>query len=617
MRVHQVLQEVANRILSRSERQREAYLEKINKNVRVQSMSCSNRAHSLASFSTDEKTRILAKERKANIGIISAYNDLLSAHAPYVHYPDMIKKKLNALDCSVQFAAGVPAMCDGITQGLPGMELSLFSREVIAQSVGVGLSHAIFDGVIGLGICDKIVPGLLMGGLCFGQLPFLFLPSGPMPSSAEFSNTQKAQARKAFAEKKIKEAELLKIEMSCYGTQGTCTFYGTANTNQVMMEFLGLHLPWASFVAPDTPLRQAFNEEALTRFAGLLSEPRFALGRMINEKSLVNALVGLAATGGSTNHTIHLVAIAKMAGFTLTWDDFHDVFRVVPLLAKIYPNGEHDVNDFHAAGGCPLVIRELFKQNLLFNDVFTMLGEGFERYAVNPMLTDQQLVWQEQPALAVDAEPPCHDTKNTESCVRSIDQPFLAEGGLKLVTGNLGRGIAKISAVAEKYWYIRARAKVFHSQESLHLAYQQGALKEDFVAVLVFQGPKVAGMPELHQLMPVLASLQDQGYAVALVTDGRLSGASAKVPSVLHLYPEAIEGGLLSKVRTGDWIVLDLIKGSLTLQVSAEELKRRISITPNMQDHQSGFGRELFSVMRHSVSSPELGATIFNKPLVN
>ena len=617
MRVHQVLQEVSHRILSRSERLREYYLEKINRGVRVQIMSCSNRAHSLASFSADEKTKILAKERKSNIGIISAYNDLLSAHAPYVHYPEMIKKKLNAFDISVQFASGVPAMCDGITQGLPGMELSLFSREVIAQSVGVGLSHGIFDGVVCLGICDKIVPGLLMGGLCFGQVPFLFLPSGPMPSSTEFSNTQKAQARKAFAEKKIKEADLLKIEMSCYGEQGTCTFYGTANTNQVMMEFLGLHLPGSSFVEPDTALRQALNDDALTRFARLLSEPRFALGRMINEKSLVNALVGLAATGGSTNHTIHLIAIAKMAGFTLTWDDFHDVFRVVPLLAKVYPNGEHDVNDFHSAGGCPLIIRELLKQQLLFNDVFTMLGEGLERYIVNPVLLDQQLIWQEKIMPSIDTQTQSADTKNAERCVRPIEQPFLTEGGLKLVTGNLGRGIAKISAIAEKYWYIRAKAKVLHSQEALHLAYRQGALKEDFVAVLVFQGPKVAGMPELHQLMPVLTSLQDQGYAVALVTDGRLSGASAKVPSVLHLYPEAIEGGLLSKVRTGDWIVLDLIKGSLTLQVSAEELKRRISITPNMQNHQDGFGRELFSVMRQSVSSPELGATIFTSPLVD
>ena len=595
---------VANNILGRSLSTRAAYLEKLNRSKKVafKNMSCSNKAHALASFDQEEKTHILGSLSPKNIGIITAYNDLLSAHAPYEHYPLMIKKKLSEFNLTTQVAAGVPAMCDGITQGLPGMELSLFSREAIAQSLGVGLTHAIFDGVVCLGICDKIVPGLLIGGLSFGHLPFLFLPSGPMPSSKDYSNKQKAEARKAFAENKISEEALLKIEMSCYGEKGTCTFYGTANTNQMMMEFLGLHLPGASFISPFSPLRDQLNQFALTRFAHLLGEEKFTLSSMINEKSLVNALAGLAATGGSTNHTLHIVAIAKMAGFTLTWDDFSDVSKVVPLLAQIYPNGSSDVNDFSEAGGCPFVIEQLLQAGLLFNDVFTLMGEGLDHYACFPFIEDGMLQWQKNKAPSLRAT----------DCLRPFNQPFLKDAGVKLVTGNLGRGIAKVSAIDEKYWFVEAKAKVFYTQEDLHIAYKQGQLNEDFIAVLVFQGPKACGMPELHQLMPILASLQDHGFRVALVTDGRLSGASAKVPAVIHLYPEAFEGSVLAKIRNGDLITVDLRAGFVQLLVSDEELDKRIPVAPDLSHHETGFGRELFSIMRRCVSHAELGATIFD-----
>jgi phosphogluconate dehydratase len=599
--MNSTIQRVTERIQGRSKASRSGYLARIRKAAdggpSRGSMSCSNLAHAMAAGSTIEK-KALSGNTVPNIGIVSAYNEMLSAHQPFATYPAVIKDAAAKQGAIAQFAGGVPAMCDGVTQGQDGMDLSLFSRDVIALSTAVALSHDMFDAAILLGICDKIVPGLLIGALSFGHLPVTFAPAGPMVSG--LSNKEKAQIREEYAAGRIGRDELLAAESAAYHAPGTCTFYGTANSNQMLMEFMGLQLPGGSFVNPGTELREALTREAVNNILlrTALGDDHVAIGEIVDEKAIVNAIVGLLATGGSTNHTIHLVAIAKAAGIAIDWEDFSELSRAVPLLARVYPNGMADVNHFHAAGGLGFVIRELLGGGLLHEDVQTILGPGLSNFCQEPFLDNGRLEWRAAPAQSLDLE-----------IVRPVNAPFDAEGGLRLVSGNVGRAIVKVSAVVPEHRSIQAPARVFTSQAAFTQAFNDGELETDFVAVLPGQGPRANGMPELHKLTPYLGVLQNRGFKVALLTDGRMSGASGKVLSAIQVTPESSAGGLIGKIRDGDVVTIDSSSG--TLAVDAAEIESRRGLEADAVNRQVGMGRELFAVFRERSDGAEQGAGIF------
>ncbi|TAM54589.1 MAG: phosphogluconate dehydratase [Paraburkholderia sp.] len=606
---HSTLIEVTRRIVERSRPTRSAYLARIDaaqgRFPARGALSCANLAHGFAGLEGNDKLVIKAV-RQPNIGIVSAYNEMLSAHAPYKDYPDIIKRAARENGGVAQFAGGVPAMCDGITQGNAGMELSLFSREVIAMSTAVALTHNMFDAALCLGICDKIVPGLLIGALQFGHLPTIFVPAGPMTSG--LSNDEKAKIRQQFATGQVGREALLEAEAAAYHGHGTCTFYGTANSNQMLMEVMGLHLPGSAFVHPHTPLRDALTAAAARRVLDLTAErgQYTPIGHVIDENAIVNGIVALLATGGSTNHTLHLVAIARAAGILIDWNDFDALSQVVPLLAKVYPNGKADVNHYHAAGGMAFLIRNLLEGGLLHEDVTTVMGKGLRPYTEEPRLVDGQLAWVAGPEQTGDAK-----------VLRPIGEPFQPDGGLRLMQGKLGRGVIKISAVAPEHRTVRAPALVFDSQEGVQEAFDKGELKRDFVAVVRFQGARANGMPELHRLTPLLGVLQDQGFHVALVTDGRMSGASGKVPAVIHVSPEALLAGPLGKVRDGDTIVIDAERGMLDVELDTAQWDAREVEQPKHQaQNEVGFGRELFGVFRAAAAPAEMGASVFG-PLVH
>lgn len=598
--MNSAIQEVTQRIIERSQNTRKSYLEKINA-ARIQgphrgTLSCGNLAHGFAACNKEDKAS-LTSMIKANIAIVSSYNDMLSAHQPYETYPQRIKEAVAAVGSIAQFAGGVPAMCDGVTQGNAGMDLSLMSRDIIAQSTAVALSHNMFDGTLALGICDKIVPGLLIGCLAFGHLPTVFVPAGPMPSG--LPNKEKARVRQLFAQGKVGRDELLKAESESYHSAGTCTFYGTANSNQLVVEMMGLHLPGASFVNPGTELRDALTDAAARQVTRLtdLGDNYVPIGEMVDAKSIVNGLVGLLATGGSTNHTMHLVAVARAAGFIINWDDFSDISKAVPLLTRIYPNGSADINHFTAAGGMSLLFKELLDAGLLHNDVKTICGEGLDKYTKEPKLLDGELSWVDGATVSADPE-----------VVATVANPFKPDGGLTVLEGNLGRGVIKTSAMRPGTDVIKAPAVVFEDQFELDAAFKAGDLDKDCVVVVRFQGPKAIGMPELHRLTPPLGVLQDKGFKVALVTDGRMSGASGKVPAAIHMTPEAYDGGLLCKVQNDDIIELNIKSGQLILHVSDEELAQRENKLADIAHHQVGMGRELFSGVRKTLTGAEQGA---------
>ncbi|MDL3985070.1 phosphogluconate dehydratase [Shewanella xiamenensis] len=598
--MHSVVQSVTDRIIARSKASREAYLAALkdarNHGVHRSSLSCGNLAHGFAACNPDDKNA-LRQLTKANIGIVTAFNDMLSAHQPYETYPDLLKKACQEVGSVAQVAGGVPAMCDGVTQGQPGMELSLLSREVIAMATAVGLSHNMFDGALLLGICDKIVPGLLIGALSFGHLPMLFVPAGPMKSG--IPNKEKARIRQQFAQGKVDRAQLLEAEAQSYHSAGTCTFYGTANSNQLMLEVMGLQLPGSSFVNPDDPLREALNKMAAKQVCRLteLGTQYTPIGEVVNEKSIVNGIVALLATGGSTNLTMHIVAAARAAGIIVNWDDFSELSDAVPLLARVYPNGHADINHFHAAGGMAFLIKELLDAGLLHEDVNTVAGFGLRRYTQEPKLLDGELRWVDGPTVSLDTE-----------VLTSVATPFQNNGGLKLLKGNLGRAVIKVSAVQPQHRVVEAPAVVIDDQNKLDALFKSGALDRDCVVVVKGQGPKANGMPELHKLTPLLGSLQDKGFKVALMTDGRMSGASGKVPAAIHLTPEAIDGGLIAKVQDGDLIRVDALTGELSLLVSDTVLAARTAAEIDLRHSRYGMGRELFGALRSNLSSPETGA---------
>ncbi|AXA94422.1 phosphogluconate dehydratase [Massilia sp. YMA4] len=608
MALHPVLEKVTARIVARSRPSRGAYLAHLEaarvKGPQRGTLSCTNLAHGFAAFPANDKL-LLKEVKKPSVAIVSAYNDMLSAHQPFEYFPKVIKEAVREVGAVAQFAGGVPAMCDGVTQGQPGMELSLFSRDTIAMSTAVALSHNMFDSVLYLGVCDKIVPGLLIGALHFGHLPAVFVPAGPMTSG--LSNKEKAAIRQRYAQGKATREELLEGEAQSYHGAGTCTFYGTANSNQMLMEVMGLHLPGAAFITPGTALRDELTAAAARR-AALITEQGneyIPVGHVVDEKSIVNAIVALLATGGSTNHTLHLPAIAKAAGIVIDWDDFNDLSAVVPLLARIYPNGDADVNHFHAAGGTGFVIRELLDAGLLHDDVTTVLGKGLRNHCKEPFLGegDKGVVFKDSPPVSGDT-----------NVVRTAAEPFSKDGGMVLVDGNLGRAIMKVSAVKPEHRAVEAPALVFNSQEDFMAAYKAGQLDRDFVAVIRFQGPRANGMPELHALTPALANLQDAGRKVALVTDGRMSGASGKVPAAIHVSPEILAGGPLGLVRDGDIIHLDAATGVLEAKVESKVWHARAQAQADLTPSHVGMGRELFGMFRHSVSAAEQGATTFGLP---
>ncbi|MDC4977922.1 phosphogluconate dehydratase [Acinetobacter baumannii] len=599
-----VLAKVTERVIARSQKTRSAYLQRIEhaqgKFPARGALSCANLAHGFAGMEDNEKL-IIKVGREPNIGIVSSYNEMLSAHAPYKTFPDIIKIAARENGGVAQFAGGVPAMCDGITQGNAGMELSLFSRETIAMGTAIALSHNMFDAALCLGVCDKIVPGLLIGALQFGYLPTIFVPAGPMSSG--LSNDDKAKIRQQFATGQVGRDALLEAESAAYHGQGTCTFYGTANSNQMLMEVMGLHLPSAAFVHPHTPLRDALTAEAAKRVLDLTAERGnyTPIGHVIDEKAIINGIVALLATGGSTNHTLHLIAIARAAGILIDWDDFDELSAVVPLLAKIYPNGKADVNHFQAAGGVAFLIRNLLEAGLLHNDVTTIAGKGLQHYTKEPKLIDGKLTWVDGVVQSLD-----------DKVLRSIDAPFQPDGGLRLMQGRLGRGVIKISAVAPEHRKVKAPAIVFDSQEAVQAAFDRGELHRDFIAVVRFQGARANGMPELHRLTPVLGVLQDQGFHVALVTDGRMSGASGKVPAVIHLSPEALLNGPIGKVQTGDILIIDAEAGVLDIELDEQTWQSRPVAQPEHQaENEVGFGRELFGVFRAAAAPAEHGASVF------
>ncbi|MEC5387068.1 phosphogluconate dehydratase [Uliginosibacterium sp. H3] len=597
--------ETTARIRNRSAERRARYLARLDAAIpgspyRGQ-LGCTNLAHGFAASPIEDKFRIKDLSLKApNIGIVTAYNDMLSAHQPFGVYPDIIKQAAREVGATAQVAGGVPAMCDGITQGQDGMELSLFSRDVIAMSTAIGMSHNMFDAGLCLGVCDKIVPGLLIGALRFGHLPFIFVPGGPMPTGV--SNDQKAKVRQQYAAGEVGQDALLESESQSYHAPGTCTFYGTANSNQMLMEIMGLHMPSAAFVPPGTELRTALTRAAAQRIVQITNgRPDFApIGRVIDENAIVNGIIGLLATGGSTNHTLHLVAMARAAGIIIDWSDFESLSHVIPLLAKVYPNGKADVNQFHEAGGMAFLIRELLDAGLLHDDVLTVTGKGLRQYATAPVLESGKLVWQ---APAKESGDP--------GVLSTAAAPFSADGGLRLLQGNLGRSVIKVSAVKLEHRKVRAPAKVFESQDAFLKAAKAGELKDqDFVAVLRFQGPKAIGMPELHQLTPTLANCQDKGFKVALVTDGRMSGASGKVPAAIHVSPEAAAGGALARVQDGDIIELDSDAGILRIEVDEQVFAQRTPATFDIEKPQYGMGRDMFGNLRAAVSVAEEGACI-------
>ncbi|WP_322010221.1 phosphogluconate dehydratase [Paraburkholderia sp. J12] len=608
MSPHSQLTKVTRRVIERSKPTREAYLARVaaaqDRFPARGALSCANLAHGFAAVEGRDKIAIKSI-REPNIGIVSSYNEMLSAHAPYKNYPDLIKEAARENGGVAQFAGGVPAMCDGVTQGNAGMELSLFSREVIAMSTAVALTHNMFDAALCLGICDKIVPGLLIGALQFGHLPTIFVPAGPMTSG--ISNDAKAKVRQQFATGQCGRDALLESEAAAYHGQGTCTFYGTANSNQMLMEVMGLHLPGAAFIHPHTPLRDQLTAAAARRVLDLTVERGHytPIGHVVDEKAIINGIVALLATGGSTNHTMHLVAMARAAGVIIDWDDFDTLSQAVPLLARVYPNGKADVNHFHAAGGVAFLVRELLDGGLLHEDVKTVAGEGLRHYTKEPKLLDGKLEW-------VDAVKESADT----GVLRGLAEPFQPDGGLRLMQGRLGRGVIKVSAVAPERRKVRAPAIVFDSQEAVQEAFDDGKLERDFVAVVRFQGARANGMPELHRLTPLLGVLQDKGFHVALVTDGRMSGASGKVPAVIHISPETLLHGPIGKVRDGDMIVIDAVEGVLDVEVDAAEWEARPLAQPAHQEsNEVGFGRELFGVFRAAAAPAELGAGVFG-PLV-
>lgn len=599
--VHSTVAAVTERIRVRSAAARQAYLQRLDAAAQrkpgADRMGCANVAHAFAGMPANDKFKVVA-ERAPHIGIVTAYNDMLSAHAPLQHYPDLIKDEARKLGATAQVAGGVPAMCDGVTQGTPGMELSLFSRDVIAMATAVSLSHDVFDAALMLGVCDKIVPGLLIGALHFGHLPTVFVPAGPMTSG--LSNSAKAKVREQAAQGLVGRAELLEAESKAYHGQGTCTFYGTANSNQMLLEAMGLHVPGTAFVNPGEALRAELTREAARTVLGITKARRFApIGRIVDERAIVNAMVALLATGGSTNHLIHWVAVARAAGITIDWDDFSALSDVVPLLARVYPNGSADVNQFQAAGGPGFVIRELLDAGLMHEDVLTTRPGGLREYTRIPHGPEGALAWADTGA------------SKDDSVLRPAAQPFDASGGLKLLQGNLGRSVIKVSAVPEDRHIIEAPARIFDSQEALHHAFQAGELDRDVVCVVRWQGPKANGMPELHKLTPPLAVLQGRGYKVALVTDGRMSGASGKVPAAIHVSPEASAGGPLARLMDGDVIRLDATAGTLEALVPAPEWAARTAAAMPAALKESnglGIGRELFAGMRHNALAAEEGA---------
>ncbi len=591
---------VTQRIRERSAERRALYERRMadqhKRGVHRAELSCGNLAHGFAACSAQEKDS-LKLMNSANLGIISSYNDMLSAHQPFETFPETIKAAARAMGSTAQFAGGVPAMCDGVTQGQPGMELSLFSRDVIAMATAVGLSHNMFDAALYLGVCDKIVPGLFIGAARFGHLPAMFVPAGPMPSG--LPNKEKARIRQLYAEGKVGREELLQAESDSYHSPGTCTFYGTANSNQLMMEVMGLHLPGTSFVNPGTEMREALTRHA-TEQAIRNTEPGGEYRpfyKQIDERAIVNAVVGLLASGGSTNHTMHLIAMAAAAGITLNWDDFTDLSAVTPSLMKVYPNGQADINHFQAAGGMSYLFRELLGAGLLHGDIPTVFGTDLTAYTQEPFLEDGKVVWRKGPENSLD-----------EEVLRPVATPFAATGGLTVMKGNLGRGVIKVSAVAEEHRVVEAPVKIFEDQNEMKAAFESGDLDRDVIVVVRFQGPKANGMPELHKLTPFLGVLQDRGFKVALVTDGRMSGASGKVPASIHMSPEALDGGPLAKLRDGDVVRLDANAGTLEAKVDAATWAERELVVANLDHYHVGLGRELFSGFRHLAMRGEEGA---------
>ncbi|KIC16558.1 MULTISPECIES: phosphogluconate dehydratase [unclassified Leisingera] len=600
MTLHSTLAAVTERIILRSEASRAAYLDRMRaaqgKGPARAHLSCSGQAHAYAATGADQQA--LAEASTGHLGIVTAYNDMLSAHQPFETYPALIRDAVRKAGGTAQVAGGVPAMCDGVTQGEAGMELSLFSRDTIAMAAGVALSHNVFDAAVFLGVCDKIVPGLVIGAQAFGHIPAVFLPAGPMTSG--LANDEKAHIRQKFAAGEVTREELLKAEMAAYHGPGTCTFYGTANTNQMLMEFMGLHLPGSSFVNPGTPLREALTVEGAKRALSLsaLGNNYTPVCEVLDEKAYANGIVGLMATGGSTNLLIHLIAMARAGGILLDWQDFADLSESVPLLAKVYPNGLADVNHFHAAGGLGYMIGELLKAGLLHPDTRTVAGEGLEHYTQEPFLSGDGLTYRQGPGQSLN-----------DAVLRPAEAPFQMTGGLKRLTGNLGTSVIKVSAVAKEHQLVEAPARVFHDQEEAKAAFKAGELTSDVIVVVRFQGPKANGMPELHSLTPFLGILQGRGQKVALVTDGRMSGASGKIPAAIHVVPEALDGGPIARIRDGDVLRLDAARG--TLEVLTEGAMEREPATADLSAYQHGTGRELFSLFRRSVASADEGASVF------
>ena len=599
MKLNSTIEAITARIIARSAESRSAYINQMQQarinGVARSSMSCGNLAHSYAGCSAHEKDALAENELK-NIGIVTSYNDMLSAHKVYEDYPKQIRAYATSHHAVAQVAGAVPAMCDGVTQGQDGMDLSLFSRDVVAMSTIVGLSHNVFDAVLCLGICDKIVPGLLMGSLRFGHLPVVFVPGGPMPSG--ISNEEKSNIRQLFAEGKIGRAELLKGESDSYHSPGTCTFYGTANSNQMLMEIMGLQLPGSSFVNPGTELRDLLTEESVSVAAENARKGKNLLMDIVTEKTIVNGIIGLLATGGSTNHTIHLIAMARAAGIIINWDDMSDLSAVIPLITRMYPNGAADVNHFHASGGMGFVIHTLLENGLLHDDVTTIIGKGLTKYTQEPYIVSNTLAWRDGAKESLN-----------DSIIRDASNPFSKDGGIKIIKGNIGRSVVKTAAVADEHLVIEAPAIVFNEQHELITAFKNNELNKDFIAVLPFQGPAHKGMPELHQLTPTLTILQKKGFRVALVTDGRMSGASGKVPAAIHMSPEASKGGSIGKIKTGDLLTLNCIDGTLTCHES--DFEQRATVNKESTD-QIGLGRELFGVFRRQVTDSEEGAcTLF------
>ena len=596
--VNSKIKNVTERIVLRSEETRQLYLDQMksqfDRGFSRSHLSCGNIAHASAGCGPQDKNH-LDKNIVPNLGIITAYNDMLSAHKTYESYPKILRKFALKHNSVAQVAGAVPAMCDGVTQGQIGMEMSLFSRDVIALSTILGLSHNMFDGALCLGICDKIVPGLLIGALKFGNLPIAFVPGGPMHTG--ISNEEKSKIRQDYAEGKIDREALLKGESDSYHSPGTCTFYGTANSNQMLMEIMGLQLPGSSFVNPETKLRELLNEEIVKVISQTSIHKSFdkTLCNIVNEKTIVNAIIGLLATGGSTNHTIHLIAIAKAAGIIINWDDFSELSEIIPLLTRVYPNGAADVNHFHASGGMSFLIYTLLENHLLHNDVNTILGFGLEKYTQEPKIKNNKLIWQEGPKKSLN-----------ESIIRKVSNPFQLKSGIRMMSGNIGRAIMKTSAVSSEHMNIEAEAVVFEEQNDLIKAFKNDELNRDFIAVFPFQGPKYNGMPELHKLTPTLTILQKRGFKVGLITDGRMSGASGKIPAAIHVVPEAKDGGLISKIQTGDRILINANTGELKT-LDADVINR----TSRKKDNANvfGLGKELFFNMRKQVSSSEEGAS--------